>query len=346
MQNSGIAREFHGFLNPVTRHVLSGWAAAPAYARQPVCCDLESAKGDLKLRLSINRPTDGPTGRHRFICHLRQGLEPGDHVQGRMVETGELLLGSPREVSPLESVLALDSPAYDYLVYYSPKSACTWLRNLFAFLHEREAQGPIDPHNLQSAFPTRFDAPPATALAVVRDPTMRIISSFLDKVVSWVYQPQISRAGDVLEWRFGRDEGSYPQLTFLDFLTYLNECPYPGEDHFWPQPIYKPNVWIARVESLHDDILSFYAERRPALLDAVERFVKGDQGERNASRNTKLDRHIDRPGADTLTIAALADSIQSGVGIDTSSFLSDTALRLLDPLVSREREAYKYPAHR
>ena len=296
------------------------------------------------MRLRANLPSAGRIGPHRFACHLRQGLDPGDTVQGRIVETGEPLKGGPRIVDRQETTQALYSPRHDYLIYYSAKSACTWLRSLFAFLHQEEARLPLDPHNLPPAFPLDSSALPSAALALVRDPAERLLSSFLDKVASWAYNPKISRARPILRWRFKADEARYSELTFLDFLTYLTECPYPGDEHFWPQPIYRPGVRIARVESLETDIRAFYADVRPALLEAVDGFLQQDRGIRNASHNTRLARKIERQGAETLGIGELATLLQSGTGLESTSFFSRRVCKRLDALIQTERDAYGYPS--
>ena len=345
LQTSDIAPNCNGFLNPATRHVLSGWARDAQHPRRAMRVELEEVATGTRLRLRARPQHREPTAPNRFVCHLRQGLAPGSLINGLVSETGEPLVGAPRVVSAQESTLALQSARYDYLVYYNAKSACTWLRELFAVLHGEETQMPIDRHNLAPAFRPDPGQLPTTALALVRDPVARWISCFLDKVVSWSYERRISRAAPILRWRFGADRRRYPELSFLDFLDYLNAGVYPADEHFWPQPLYLPSVHVARVESLETDLLAFYAEHRPELLSRVERFIRQDQGLRNASRNTALSRRAHRPGAETLGIGALARSIQDGIGIEPESFLGEPSLARLATLTQAEREAYGYPLH-
>lgn len=344
-QTRDIAPNFNGFLNPATRHVLSGWARDIQHPGRAMRVELEEVTSSTRLRLRARPQHHEPTAPNRFVCHLRQGLAPGSLIRGFIIDTGEPLMGAPRAVSALESTLALQSTRHDYLVYYNAKSACTWLRELFAFLHGDETQTPINRHNLAPAFRPDPQHLPTTALALVRDPVARWISCFLDKVVSWSYERRISRATPILRWRFGADHHRYPELNFLDFLDYLNAGVYPADEHFWPQPIYLPSVQVARVESLETDLLAFYADHRLELLSKVERFIRLGQGVRNASRNTTLSRRAQRTGAETLGIGELARSIQSGTGIEPESFLSEQSLARLAPLTRTEREVYGYPLH-
>jgi len=332
-----------GALQLASRYVIGGWVEDFTGSGIHPDVHINSLSGDVDIIILADLST-GVEGRFAFQCHLRQGLKPGDRIYAYLVAsdgTKHGLIGSPRIVVGLESPLVLFSKKYDYLVYYSAKSACTWIRELFAFLHSAEAKGTVDIHRMQRAFPVDFKSLPAASLGIIRDPVDRLISCFLDKVVSWFYEPSITRAQPLLLWRFGQDVRLYGRFSFLDFLDYLIENPYPSDLHFWPQPLYSDNVWVSRVESLSNDIRDFYASERSDLLPMVNEFIDQNVG-RNASRNTCLKSRLYVPGAECLGIEVLSDMIVSGVGIRKESFLGDAVYRRFDDLVRLEMCAYSY----
>ncbi|MFD2113981.1 sulfotransferase family 2 domain-containing protein [Thiorhodococcus fuscus] len=332
-----------GALQLASRYVIGGWVEDFTGSDTHPWVHINSLSGDADILVSADLST-GVEGRFGFQCHLRQGLKPGDRIYAHLVGSDGAkhgLIGSPRIVVGLESPLVLFSKEYDYLVYYSAKSACTWIRRLFSFLHSAEAKGPVDIHRMQRAFPVDLKSLPATSLGIIRDPVDRLISCFLDKVVSWFYEPAITRAEPLLLWRFGQDVSLYGRFSFLDFLDYLIENPYPSDLHFWPQPLYSDNVWVSRVESLENDIQDFYASERSELLPMVNEFIDQDVG-RNASRNTGLKNRLYVPGAESLGIEVLSDMIVSGIGIRKESFLRDATYRRFADLVRFEACAYSY----
>jgi hypothetical protein len=78
---------------------------------------------------------------------------------------------------------------YQYIIYYCPKSACSFIRKLFYDLHHTESPTPIEHeyHNLNVYFPYVKSKEPQyknyKKIIIVRNPYDRVLSMYYNKVL-------------------------------------------------------------------------------------------------------------------------------------------------------------------
>ncbi|MEI6415630.1 MAG: sulfotransferase family 2 domain-containing protein [Pseudomonadota bacterium] len=333
-----------GCLDKVTLTGALGWAVQQGSS--PVVVDL-SVNGMRIVGGLAAQERPGTVGRWEFLCQWEQPLTAGDWVAAHLAWNGQPLANSPQKVGFQAGLLGLYSPRSDYAMYYHPKSACTLLRTLFIALHGKESPGgdTLDIDQLLPHFPPPHDRLPGQALTVVRNPFVRLVSAFLDKVVSWAYEPSLCTAHTLLAWRFGANEDRYGEFTFLDFLQYLARHRHCAEIHFQPQVRLPQPLTVCRVESLSADLMAFYHRYFPALVPQVEAFFATHPDPVNPSVNTTLTARHWLAQADQLPLVAIAQTLQRGEGIEPACFFTEHSRPLAEMIVSEEllHYGYRYP---
>lgn len=330
-----------GRLDRVSLTGVQGWAVQEGSS--PVQIDL-SVNGLWVMSGLAEREHPEASGRWKFLYQWEQPLAMGDWVTAHLAGNGQPLANSPQRIGCQAGLRGLYSPRFDYVMYYHPKSACTLLRTLFLTLHGKELPGE-DILRIEQLLP-RFRPPddrfPSQILTVVRNPFTRLVSAFINKVVSWVYAPCICTARALLVWRFGADENRYSELTFLDFLRYLTKHRYYANIHFQPQARLPQPVTVCRVESLSADLMAFYHRHLSVLVPRVEAFFAAHPGLVNPSVNTIGTVHHWLEQADQLPLAAIARILQRKEGIEPACFYTEYSRPLAETIVNEELSHYDY----
>ncbi len=274
-------------------------------------------------------------------------IAPNDQITGQVRETGQPLAAAPRSPGYLQWEAGLYSRRHDYVVHFQPKAACTLVRRLFGYLHQSEAEKELDlraPQEVVHAFlatPQDIRADTLSVIAV-RHPFQRVVSMFIDKVASYSFLRRLCRGYAVFAYHFGEDVQSYEQLSFLQFLEYLQSYAQVADSHFQPQVCLAGDHQVWRVESLEQDIKTFYSQYRPDLLPAAEQYLEEGPRRHNPSSNTLLgEGHLleDAPAAPISLIGSL---IKEGRGILPDSFLTDQTRAMIAEIYAKDIVCY-YP---
>ena len=168
--------------------------------------------------------------------------------------------------------------AKKYLIYMFPKSGCSTLRILHAYLSAPESEWETEffedrHHGIQRrdddamlAQWERYDD--YAKVLVYRNPYERIVSLFFQKVCG---VPAVTLRGKFYEEpiRLRRD-----MRTFAQFVDVLVTCHYHHDEHFRPQRL--PPCNFDRVLGL-DAVSTLFADLRPDLDAEVQRIVQYTQ---------------------------------------------------------------------
>lgn len=296
-----------GIVDRLTQNSVVGWARNPKEPGVSVKVNfyLNGSKNPF-YSLQANRPHGGLefadiAENHGFSSHWPKPLKAGDTVLAAVLTAGKKLYNTPITVDHVQNDPCLYSSEHSYLIYYNFKSACTLVRELFIHLHAGEVsadQHPIGVDAARIAFlpPDELVAEEAgglSSIVVVRNPYYRVLSMFLDKVVSWCYEPELCYGHEVFEHYYGDDTARYTELTFADFLLYLRDNVLSANMHFRKQPLIEGTDAVWRVESLQEDIQAYYRSFRPQLLPQVQAFFSARSEHANASLNSRQKTHSD-----------------------------------------------------
>ncbi len=326
----------------VTQTSLSGWFTQQDTSDDPPLVDV-IVGGQLLQKTYPHSAAGNQPPAWKLGCQWLQPLAIGTSVELRCSATGQRLAAA--QVDGRDGKHSMYSTAFDYAVFYNPKSACTSLRHLFFALHADE----INPqradktiHRAPSVFPLPKDRPPQFKINVVRDPYRRLVSAFIDKVASLFYHRTLCTGHDVYRWRFGPQTDAWGELTFEDFLDYLVLHRDFSDIHFQTQPVIAGDVELVSVEQFESQLCDVYQRRQPALLDRVKAFFNSPAARANQSVLAHLSHRVDLPDAHTRTVRELGEIIKSGRGFASDAFISEVTLPTLNALLGSEILAHGY----
>ncbi|MES2508801.1 MAG: sulfotransferase family 2 domain-containing protein [Pseudomonadota bacterium] len=325
-----------------TQTSLSGWFTQQNTSGDPPLVDI--VVGGQLLQKTYPHPTAGnQPPAWKLGCQWLQPIAIGTPLELRVSATGQRLAAA--QVDGRDGKHSMYSTAFNYAVFYNPKSACTSLRHLFFALHADE----IDPQRAEktirsapSVFPLPKDRPPQFKINVVRDPYKRLVSAFIDKVASLFYCPQLSTGHDVYRWRFGPQTDAWGELTFQDFLDYLALHRDFSDIHFQTQPVIAGDVELVYVEQFEAQLCEVYQRRQPALLDRVKTFFSSPAAHANQSVLARLSHRVELPDAHNRPVRELAEIIKSGKGFASDAFISEATLPALNALLEGEILAHGF----
>ena len=156
-------------------------------------------------------------------------------------------------------VAGLYSKKFNYLMFYSAKSGCSTVRNLFLNLHGDElTKYPDDGiHSLPKYFPLNIQDQNIPSIVVVRDPFQRAVSMFLDKYIN--NGPIMKKVMNIGVTNL--------ENTFTYFLYLLKEIKNKKllnslDNHIEEESYLLPNnnpMHIVKLENFHNGILDAYA---------------------------------------------------------------------------------------
>lgn len=325
-----------------TRTSFNGWLSRSASTDVPPLIDVIIG-GRIVRKTRPYLAADSHPPVWKFGCQWLKPLDTGTTIELRFAETGQRLAATT--VDFRDGKHAMHSRAFNYAVFYNPKSACTSIRNLFFALHADEMD-PLRPDNAIRNAPTIFplgkECLPEFKINVVRDPYRRLISSFIDKVASLFYHPQLCTGHEVYRWRFGSKTEPWGDLTFLDFLDYLAEHRDFADLHFHSQPLITGDVEIVRVEDLETQLCDVYRRRRPELLDRVKAFFNLPMAHANRSLNNQYANQVELGEPHVLSVRDLGAIIQSGKGFSGEKFISPATLPAMNALLDEEIRCLGY----
>ena len=155
-------------------------------------------------------------------------------------------------------VAGLYSKKFNYIMFYSAKSGCSTVRNLFLNLHGDElTKYPDDGiHSLPGYFPLNVQDQNIPSIVVVRDPFQRVVSMFLDKYINnGCIMKKVTSIGV-----------TNVENTFIYFLYLLKEFKDKNllnflDNHIEEQSYLLPNnkpIHIVKLENFHNEILDAY----------------------------------------------------------------------------------------
>lgn len=143
--------------------------------------------------------------------------------------------------------VGISSVKYSYTLYYSPKSACSFIRQVFAHLHQDET-GDCNYHQLPRCMPEKQTR---HYLVFVRNPYHRAVSMYLDKYCKVGHEDIYFHKNHI------------PDLSFNGFLDLLNNnrelLETSGSVHFSKQSanIKKINC-VVKCENYLPKLIEFY----------------------------------------------------------------------------------------
>lgn len=323
-----------------TRTSVSGWLSLPQPVDGPVMLEV-TVGGVVQRPVRAHRAVESDEPGRRFDLQWLQPVAPGDKVVVRLAGTAVCVAAAP--IGTRAAKHAMFSPKFSYAIYYNPKSACTSLRRLFVELHADEVEGDDVPsvNHAPTVFPLR-GAGDHPAIHVVRHPQTRVVSAFIDKVVSRYYAPQLCTGDDVYRWRFGADQSLWGGLTFMDFLAYLGENRHCADIHFQVQPAIDGNVETVRVEKLAAELEFAYGRHVPELAERVRQFLASPDARSNLSLHTTNVVRQALPNAHLMTAAELGRLLQDGIGFESRDFISVDTTAEMTKFLRDEAEAHGY----
>lgn len=326
-----------------TQTSLSGWFTQQNTSGDPPMVDV-MVGGQLLQKTHPHPAAGSQPPAWKLGCQWLQPLAIGTPIELCLSATGQRLAAA--QIDGRDGKHSMYSNAFNYAVFYNPKSACTSLRHLFFALHADEIDPQRADKTIRSApaiFPLPKDRPPQFKINVVRDPYQRLMSAFIDKVASLFYHPPLCTGHDVYRWRFGPQTDAWGELTFQDFLDYLTLHRDFSDIHFQTQPVIAGDVELVRVEQLEAQLCEVYQRRQPALLDRVKAFFNSPAARANQSVLAHLSNRVELPDAHIRPVRELGGIIKSGRGFASDAFISEATLPTLNALLESEILAYGFP---
>ena len=351
------AQTIAGHIDRISMRSLCGWARDPHQPDRQVVVDFYlngQAQPFYAMRADQRHPTllsAGLPEYHAFRGEWPQPLRSGDTVEARVRSNNRPLWNSPALVPRLLNENCLVSTGDRYAVYYNPKSACSYIRKLFMELHRDETDLAGDAGVaaagqafLSDAHLACLDEPGIKIITAVRHPAQRVASMFLDKVATWLIDPERCAAQDIFRHCYGTAEARYAELNFLRFLEYLQQHIDRCDLHFRRQPSLPQATAIWRVENLQQDIADFYIRHYPHRVDQVTELTERTlPAYFNRSQQAEaFERKARVAHADALSIADIAGHMQAGYAIAPASLLSERALALIESVYGEEAACYGY----